>query len=384
MSQKILWLCSWYPNDADPYDGDFIQRQAQAASACQTIDVLHVHKLLKSKGPVVYQKKEINANLTEHIFYNKVKKENLFFKVAGLVKFFFIHKRFIRKNGKPDLIHVHIPMKAGVIALFCKWFYRIPYIVSEHYGFYNPYLEHHFKKRSFLYRFITRKIIKHASVLTTVSDSLGRDINNWVLKKEYVVISNVVNTGLFRLASKPGHQLFQFIHISNMIPLKNVEGIIEAVEQLWLQRKDFKLVFVGELKQEYYELAGFKNLLNTVVFFEGVVAYEKVAVKIQESDSMIVFSDTESQSCVVLEALCCGKPCIVTNVGGVKELIEDEVNGYKVNVRDTGDLVHKMNRMINEYENFDKEKISTKATALYSYETIGKQFADCYKKAGKF
>ena len=140
---------------------------------------------------------------------------------------------------------------------------------------------------------------------------------------------------------------------------------------------------MGEIKQEYYELAGFKNLLNTVVFFEGVVSYEMVAEKIQASDSLIIFSDTESQSCVVLEALCCGKPCIVTNTGGVKELIEDEVNGYKVNVRDTEDLVNKMNRMMNEYAYFDKEKISKTASALYSYTTVAQQFSGCYKIAGR-
>jgi glycosyltransferase involved in cell wall biosynthesis len=382
MAQKILWLCSWYPNDADPFDGDFIQRQAKAVSAFHPIEVLHVHKELKSKGRVVYQKKEIYPNLTEHIFYNKVRRDNVFSKITSLVKFFFIHIRFIRKNKRPDLIHVQVPMKAGMIALFCKWFYRIPFIVSEHNGFYNPYLEDHFKKRGFLYRAITKKIIKHASALTTVSDSLGKDINNWVLKKEYVVIPNVVNTELFRFLPKARRAQFQFIHISNMIPLKNVEGIIEAAEKLWIKRKDFKLVFVGDLVQEYYELAGNKNLLNTVVFFEGVVPYEKVASKIHESDSLIIFSDTESQSCVVLEALCCGKPCIVTDTGGVKELIEDEVNGYKVKVRDAEDLVNKMNRMINEYESFDNEKISRVASALYSFDTVGKQFAECYKATG--
>jgi glycosyltransferase involved in cell wall biosynthesis len=272
-------------------------------------------------------------------------------------------------------------MKAGMIALFCKWFYKIPYIVSEHYGFYNPYLEDHFKKRSFLFQAITRKIIKHASVLTTVSDSLGKDINNWVIKKEFVVIPNVVNTELFRFIPKTKQERFQFIHISNMIPLKNTEGIIDAAEKLWMLRKDFKLVFVGELKQEFYELAVSKNLLNTVVFFEGVVSYDKVAIKIQESDSLIIFSDTESQSCVVLEALCCGKPCIVSDTGGVKELIEDEVNGYKVTVRDTEDLVNKMNMMITMYESFDKDQISRVASALYSFETAGKKFAACYKSA---
>ena len=382
MAPKILWLCSWYPNDADPFAGDFIQRQARAVSAFHKVDVLYVHKQINSKVPAVYLKKEINPNLTEHIIYKKVRNENLFFKITWLFKFFFIHIRFIRKNGRPDLIHVQIPMKSGMIALFCKLFYRIPYIVTEHYGFYNPYVEDHFKKRNFLYRAMTRAIFKHASVLTTVSESLGKDINNWVLKKEYTVIPNVVDTELFRFSATKRPGRFQFIHISNMIPLKNAEGIIEAAGKLWMQRKDFKLVFVGEIKQEYYELAGFKNLLNTVVFFEGVVAYDTVAEKIQESDSMIIFSDTESQSCVVLEALCCGKPCIVTNTGGVQELIEDAVNGFRVHVRDTVDLVHKMDRMINEYKVFDKENISKMASALYSYQSAGKQFSDCYKKAG--
>jgi len=378
MAPKILWLCSWYPNDEDPFDGDFIQRQAQAVSAYHSIDVLYVHKQLNSKGPVVYQKKEVNSNLTEHTFCYTVKKENLFFKVAGLVKFFFLHLRFIRKHGKPGLIHVQIPMKSGVIALFCKWVFKIPYIVTEHYGFYNPYSQDHFKKRNFIFRALTRSVLKQASLLTTVSDSLGKDINNWVLKKKYTVIPNVVDTGLFRFTPIERPERFQFIHISNMIPLKNVEGIIEAVEKLWMQRRDFKLVIVGEVKPDYPELAGFKNLLNTVVFFEGVVSYEKVAQKIKESDSLIIFSDTESQSCVVLEALCCGKPCIVTHTGGVKELIEDDINGYRVNVRDTDDLVNKMNRMINEYKSFDREKISEKASALYSYKTVGTQFSGCY------
>jgi glycosyltransferase involved in cell wall biosynthesis len=248
MALKILWLCSWYPNDTDPFDGDFIQRQALAVSTIHSIDVLHVHKQLKSKGPAHYQKNEINTNFTEHIFYNRIRKRNFLFNIYGI----FIHTRFIRKNKRPDLIHVQVPMKSGIIALFYKWFYRIPYILTEHNGYYNSYLPDNFSKKSFLYRAITRSVIKHASVFTTVSKSLGEDINTWVLKKEFKVIPNVVDTRLFRFIPKDIKDRFQFIHISNMVPLKNVKGIIEATEELWKLRQDFKVVFVGDLKEEYY------------------------------------------------------------------------------------------------------------------------------------
>ena len=99
----------------------------------------------------------------------------------------------------------------------------------------------------------------------------------------------------------------------------------------------------------------------------------------KESDALIIFSDTESQSCVVLESLCCGRPAIVTNVGGVKELIH-AANGYKVNVRDTDDLVCKMRDLINNYTTFDLSAISQQATALYSYDSVAQQFDAVYNQ----
>ncbi|HOZ50778.1 MAG TPA: glycosyltransferase family 4 protein [Chitinophagaceae bacterium] len=379
MASKILWLCSWYPNDEYPYDGDFIQRHADAVSAYHEIDILYVHKLIGKKQLSNVQFRQRNKNLTEHIYINQVSNEGILSTLIGLVNYFLIHLRFIKKYGKPNLIHVQIPMKAGLVALYYKWFYKIPYIVTEHYGIYNPHLHDHFKTRNFIYRFATKLIMKYADTLTTVSHSLGEDINHWVLKKEFTVIPNVVDTNLFHYHPSQPKDRFQFIHISNMIPLKNVEGIIEAAELLYKQRQDFKLVFLGSISPQYQQLASTKNLLNTVIYFEGILPYNQVATKMKESDALIIFSDTESQSCVVLESLCSGRPAIVTNIGGVKELIDND-NGYKVNVRNTVDLADKMNEIINQYNQFNLEKISSEATNKYSYAQVGKQFSDCYEE----
>ncbi len=383
MALKILWLCSWYPNETDPYYGGFIKRHAEAVSNIHSIDVLYVHKCNNSAQLPEYKKNICNEHLTEHIFTNPVSNENFFSTFLGLMKFFLIHRQFIRKNGRPDLIHVHIPMKSGLVALFYKCVYHIPYIVTEHYGIYNPFLHDHFKTRSFFYRYATKLILKHASAMTTVSKSLGDDINHWVLQKEFTVIPNVVDTNLFHFEEQVSKEKFQFIHISNMIPLKNVQGIIEATEILWRERTDFKMVFAGRIVNTFYELAISKELLNKVIFFEGEIPYNEVSTKIKESEALIIFSDTESQSCVVLESLCCGRPAIVTNIGGVKELVDEE-NGYKINVRDTNDLVNKMREMINHYTSFNLKNISAKATNIYSYESVAKQFDECYAKVLKY
>lgn len=379
MNSKIVWLCSWYPNETNPFDGDFIQRHADAVSSYHSIDVLYVHKILGHKGRSNYQSTKRNQQLTEHTFTYHVRNESFIYKLLGLWQYFLIHVRFFKKYGKPDLIHVQIPMKAGIIALFYKWFYKIPYIITEHYGIYNPNLDDHFKTRNVFYRFATKLILKHADVLTTVSKSLGEDMNHWVMKKEVVVIPNVVDTKLFKYVAPVQKNKFQFIHISNMIPLKNVEGIVDACEQLSHQRNDFKLLLVGKIEPSIYEFVNSKRLLNKVVFFEGEIAYNDVALKIQESDAMIIFSDSESQSCVVLESLCCGRPAIVTNVGGVKELIDDK-NGYKINARNTDELTIKMKDCMDSYMQFNLPEISKTACLLYSYEHVGKQFIDCYKQ----
>lgn len=381
MASKILWLCSWYPNQDFPFDGDFIQRHADAVSQVLPIEVLYTHKDEKPDAKFGYEKINRNSNLIEHRYNNPVQKQGFIAKIIGLFRYVQVHLQHIKKHGKPDLIHVQIPMKAGLIALWCKWRFKIPYIVTEHYGIYNPHLDNHFKTRNLLYQFCTKLIIKNANQLTTVSHSLGNDMNQWVVQKPFTVIPNVVDTTLFHFEPPVEKDRFQFIHISNMIPLKNVKGIIESTELLWKQRQDFKMVFVGKIVDEFHQLAESKNLINNVIFFEGELPYEQVSQKIKKSDAMIIFSDTESQSCVVLESLCCGRPAIVTNIGGVKELI-DESNGYKVNVRDTADLVQSMNKMMNEYSKFSLQQISANAISKYAYSQVAEQFLSCYKRVG--
>lgn len=375
MNAKILWLCSWYPNDEDVHTGDFIQRHALAVSGLQKLEVLHVFK--SGTHATAYDCNQVNENLREHIYYNQVKGNGIIATLIGLFNYVLIHLRHIEKHGKPDIIHVQIPMKSGLIALYFKWRYRIPYIVTEHYGIYNFNLDDHYKSRNFMFRFFTKLIIKNADKLTTVSKSLGEEMNAWVTKKEYQVIPNVVDTSLFYYRSSPQPSQFQFIHISNMIPLKNVEGIIEAVEILYKQRNDFKISFIGSTNSSFVELAKMKNLLGACISFEGIVPYSEISQRISNSNALIIFSDTESQSCVVLEALCCGKPAIVSNIGGVKELIDDE-NGYKVEVRNSNDLAEKMNMMMNEYAQFNGKQIANKAISKYAYHKVGKQFLDLY------
>src|ERR1700733_6125343 len=137
--KRILWLASWFPNRLDPLSGDFIERHAIAASLYNDIFILHVIKDNENKTDRngFREKRIFNEHCqAEIIYYNtRFKKIKWLDTLQSNLRFcrFFIRaiRSYIKKEGRPDCIHVHIALKAGLLALFAKTWLKIPYIVSE-------------------------------------------------------------------------------------------------------------------------------------------------------------------------------------------------------------------------------------------------------------
>ncbi|MBK8311415.1 MAG: glycosyltransferase [Chitinophagaceae bacterium] len=175
--KKILWLCSWYPSKMDPFNGDFIQRHARAAALFNDIHVIHV--TYDYPNDVENSGQELNSigQLSEQIVYFK-KKKSLKAKLTNQLRWLANYKKAIRnyiiKNGKPDLVHLHVPMKAGVLALWMKKNYKISYIVTEHWGIYNHIVEDKYASKYAFLKKYTKKIFERASKFISVSDYLAK------------------------------------------------------------------------------------------------------------------------------------------------------------------------------------------------------------------
>src|SRR4051794_18197760 len=126
--KKILWLVSWYPNKDDSFDGDFIQRHARAAAIYHDIHLIFVTSSDSITAP---EEVSFATGLTEEIIY--------FRRPYGLLSTFkkMLHfnrlfreavDKYITKYGLPEGIHVHIPWKAGLVGLWAKEKYKIPFL----------------------------------------------------------------------------------------------------------------------------------------------------------------------------------------------------------------------------------------------------------------
>ncbi|MEO7801460.1 MAG: glycosyltransferase [Ginsengibacter sp.] len=384
MQRNILWLASWYPNKLKPFDGDFIQRHARAVSLFQKITVIHIKK--DEAGIVtknILETVSSSGNLTEVIiFYHSLRTGyKLLDRLASSLKYTAVYRTFLKKyfkqEGAPDLVHAHVAMKAGLQALYLKKRFKISYIITEHWSGYYQKSEENVISRGWWFTYFSRRVLKNAKLILPVADYLGKAIATFETV-HFEVIPNVVDTSSFYYEEKPIKK-FRFLHISSMIKLKNPEGILRAAKLLYSQGSEFELLMIGSKDWQLMTLAKELGLLNTVVSFKDEMPYEQVASEIKLGSAFVLFSRYESLPCVILESLCCGVPVISSNVGGIKEVVND-LNGLLVQEGEEAQLKNAMKKMMNEYEKFDRGKIAQSAAAKFGYEVVGKKIVDIYDK----
>jgi glycosyltransferase involved in cell wall biosynthesis len=330
---NVLWLASWYPNRVDKFSGDFIERHAIAVSRYVKLTVLFIVKDESLKGHEVEVDKTEATNLTVYkVYYGNSKLGGPLEKIFSLRKYVQLQKKIYRQiekeTGKPDLVHVQVAMKAGMLARWLKKTSAIPFLVTEHWSGYNPESRPNIYHANWLFKHLNKKILQEADLLLPVSDALGKMINQFVAVP-YQPVPNVVNTDLFYY--KPlltPSKKFRFIHPSFMNYPKNPEGILMACKMVKEKEYDFELKVIGNQEDWLTDLARQYDLSDNIIF-EPPVQYKEVAHQMQLSSALLLFSRYENLPCVLLEALCCGLPVVSSRVGGIGEVIDDN-NGLLV------------------------------------------------------
>lgn len=381
---NAVWLASWYPNRTSITNGDFIERHAKAvAPFLRSLTIITAVKdeSLPVNATEIIEKKE--GNLTCYIiYYGRSHWGGAIEKIISVKRYTALHlqvfERIKKEKGLPDIIHVQVAMKAGLVARKIKQQYNIPYIITEHWtAYYKSAVPNIFEMGALFVR-LCKKVFRDASLVLPVSNDLGKCINNNLLPVPYTVLPNVVDTQHF-FYKENKKTTFRFIHASYMHFQKNPEGILKACERLYRKNIPFELQMIGGENKPLQETAEKMGLLNTCIFFEQAVPYEEVAVRMQAASALLLFSRFENMPCVILEALCCGLPVISTDVGGIAEVINEQ-NGILVASEDIDALANAMEKMIVQYHTYNNKEIASKATGMFSYTTVGSKIKAVYDK----
>src|SRR5690348_15987809 len=117
------------------------------------IDLIHVVQAGRKFNHLNKVVKNNHGNLHEAIHYFTYKKSNINWldKILYNKTYWRYYKKvindYIEQKGKPDFLHVHVPFKAGIIAMAFSRRLKIPFIVSEHSSLYSNNPEKNFYSR---------------------------------------------------------------------------------------------------------------------------------------------------------------------------------------------------------------------------------------------
>ena len=376
--KHIVFLARWYPHRYDPMFGLFVQRHAEAAALFNDITVIYCQQTTdngqqtssKEKFEIV-RTNENNVD-TIRVYYKKPKN-----KIQSLLRFYRANMMALKLCKKPDLIHVHVLTRLGVIAWIQKILHKTPYIITEHWSRYLPGNDF----TGFLRKTACKLVVRKAKTVTTVTENLATAMKNHGLKNDnYVVLPNVVNLDMFHISEKNNNPC-KIIHISCFEDKsKNISGLLESLKIIDDKGIDFQCKLIGEGMDLDLMKDKAKNLqLINKVSFTGLLQGQALADELSSGDFLVLSSNYENMPVVILEALASGLPVVSTNVGGIKEMIDD-TKGILVEPRNKEALAEAMIKMIETHKNYDANYLRNSVIEKYGYESVGRFLSRLYNK----
>ena len=368
--KNVLFLSSWYPSRVHTTLGNFVRYHALAASKYNSINVLYIvaDDNVKDYEIKYFQDHELKTTI---VYFKRGIFKYLNYFVAFTKGFHFVKEK---NKLKFDVVHMNI-MHPGIWqALYLKWRYKIPYVVSENWHGFQDLAKYNL---SFLEMKLIKIGIRFSSVISPVSKQLKNCMINANYQAKYQIIPNVVDTDKFHIGELDTNKNnFTFLHVSTLDDsIKNVSGIIDAFEKIKHKNMVLKIIGDGPVDWIIKKVSTLKTKNNVVV--ESEKTHDHIAKEMQKADLFVLFSNIENLPLVLIESISSGTPFIATKVGGIPELFNNEL-GRLVDAGSIDQLLSEMNFMVDNPNFFNPSRIRSFAIKNYSNEEVGKKFNDLY------
>lgn len=232
-------------------------------------------------------------------------------------------KHFLKKHlktNKYDINHTHFIIPTGIVALWVKKKFNIPYIITSHGSDVLGYNKRFDKVYPLVSR-IWRKIIQEAKAVVTPSKFLQEEINKHNVEGKFEVIPNGIDKNKF----KPMKKQKRILVVARLFENKGVQDILDALKGVDLG--DWKVDIVGDGPyRQLLEKKTIENNLGDKVRFHGWIDNNSEKMKHLYGHASIFISASyfESFGMTVLEALSAGCYPLVSDIPTYNELVNEE------------------------------------------------------------
>lgn len=292
------------------------------------------------------------------------------------------------KENNIDIINFH-GAKAFFMHLFLKSKLQIPSAATIHSDYKKDFINNRIKQIFFTPLSIVG--LKSFKYYICVSNYIKKLVEQDNFKGNKYVVNNGLDYNSIDIAKDKNEvrklyniedKDFVYVNVARMHPIKNHLGLIEAFKKLKGEKKDTKLILVGDGELEESIKEKIHNLgLDKDIILTGFIDNPLDIVNAADIGILTSFSEGGSPPLVLLESAALKKSFICSMVGDVEETIDNK-SGFLVNA-DSVDSIYE--RMLEAYDK--KEKLDDMGENLYKFvkerysmESFCSKYHEVYKE----
>jgi glycosyltransferase involved in cell wall biosynthesis len=284
---------------------------------------------------------------------------------------------------KPDIVHTHTP-KAGIIGMVASWICRIPYRLHTVAGL--PVMEAVGKKKKLL---LLVEKLTYFCATNIYPNSIGLEdyiLENKLTKKEKLKIigygsSNGIDTNYFQRTDEVIEKAselkikfdlenkFVFSFVGRIVKDKGIDELLYAFNRLSKEYENIKLLLIGKFEDDLDPISNeSKNILDKNDFIINVGFQNDIRPYLVASNCFVLPTYREGFPNVVLQSCSMELPCIVTNINGCNEIIQNNENGIIVEPKNQKELYRAMENFLDDNCLVKKLSSNTRLNIIEKYD----------------
>lgn len=283
---------------------------------------------------------------------------------------------------KPNIIHAHFAVPTGVLAWLISRATRIPYVLTAHLGDVPGGVP---EQTDHIFRIIkpfTIPIWREAAAVTAVSEHI-RQLALRSYNVEVKTIYNGIELDTFALEPSQPHQPRRLVFAGRFNPQKNLLFLIDVLGRI--RDLQWRIDLVGDGPQMGMVVDRIRHLdLSDRVCLWGWVDQGCVDAIMAQADVLVLPSLSEGMPVVGIRALGHGLVIIGSRVGGVTDLIKDDINGFLCAVNDHNAFERALRITIAcDNRTWDMKKASRNYAKQFDLDQIARQYEDIFTLAAR-
>ena len=177
---------------------------------------------------------------------------------------------------------------------------------------------------------VERRLLRAVNACDLVV-TMGSSAKRFFRDKGVTTNVRVITGGIDSREFRPGsaRPTVDVILTGRIVAIKRIDVFLEALREVVRKMPDVRAVVVGEGKLRKPLMKQARDLcIDRHIEFLGF--QPSMSEWLRQSKVFVLTSDCEGLSLAMMEAMLCGLPAIVSDVGDLGDLVEDGVNGYLV------------------------------------------------------